>query len=83
MFPEEIFQSNHNKIYRTTVFPSPNSLTKSETFMVTTKGTFDDYIIHNSMSMTELPPFSMKSIRISKTTQDQLFLSSLFESQLQ
>ena len=35
------------------------------------------------MSMNKLPPFSMASLQISETTQNQLFWSLLVESQLQ
>ena len=84
MFTEEIFLSNHNKIYRTIIAPlPPNSLTEAEKCIVMAKGIFDDSIIHNSMSMNELPPLSMASIRISKTTQNQVFWLSLVESKLQ
>ena len=47
------------------------------------KGIFDDSIIHNSMSMNELPPRSMASIRTSKTAQNQVIWSALVESKLQ
>ena len=58
-------------------------MTKSETCIVMAKGIFDDSVIKNSMSMNELPPLSMASIRISKTAQNQVFWSSLVESKLQ
>ena len=46
----------------------PNLLTKAETFIIVPEGIFDDSIIHNAMSMNKLPPLSMASLRIAKTT---------------
>ena len=58
-------------------------MTKAEKCIVMAKGICDDSIIHNAMSMNELPPLSMSSLRISKKTQNQVFWSSLVESKLQ
>ena len=39
-----------------------NSLSKSGTFITMAKGVFGGSIIHHSLSMNELPPFTMTSI---------------------
>ena len=42
----------------------PNSMNRSETFIVMSKRIFDNTIIHTSISMNELPPCTMKNLRI-------------------
>ena len=41
----------------------PNSLSRAETFIVMAKRVFDDAIIHNAMSMCDLPSFIMSNIQ--------------------
>ena len=61
----------------------PNSLNKAETFIVMSKGIFDDSIVHDAISINELPPFTMASLRSSKTEANQKFWNDITKSQLQ
>ena len=60
----------------------PNSLTKVETFIVMAKRIFDDTIIHNAMSINELPPYSIVSLRNDQAEQNKQFWVSIVQSQL-
>ena len=59
----------------------PNSLDKSETYIVMSKGIFDDAIIHNTISINELPPHTISSLRASKTNENTQFWASIIISQ--
>ena len=60
----------------------PNSLSKSETFITMAKRVFDDAIVHNCLSMNELPPFTMSNVRAVNDEKIQQFWTSLVNSQL-
>ena len=45
-------------------------------------GIFEDVIIHNSIPIFELPPYSMNALRDAKTTENKIFWESLKKSQL-
>ena len=60
----------------------PNSLTKTETFIVMSKKVFDDAIIHNALAMNELPPFTMSGICSVQTETNERYWSLTKESQL-
>ena len=61
---------------------SPCLLNKAETYIVMAKGIFDDAIIHNEMSLNELPPYSMAVIRSNKTDENIQYWSSFVKSQV-
>ncbi|MDB4430362.1 GIY-YIG nuclease family protein [bacterium] len=61
----------------------PNSLTKSETFIVTAQKVLDDAIVHNALSINELPPFTMSSLRVEKTAENEQLWTDHKTSQLQ
>ena len=42
----------------------PNSMNRSEIFIVFAKRIFADTIIHNSISINELPPWTMNNLRV-------------------
>ena len=60
----------------------PNSLTKTETYIIMAKRVFDDAIIHNALTMNELPPFTMSGIRSVQSEKQDKFWNSTKESQL-
>ena len=51
----------------------PNSISSAETIIVTAKKVFDDAIIFNSLSMNELPPFTMTKLRKKKQKKTNVF----------
>ena len=55
---------------------------KTEKFVVMVKGIFDDIIIRNSISINELPPYSMANLRAVKTKQNQEFWKKITHSQV-
>ena len=61
----------------------PNSMNRSETFIVMAKRIFDDSIIHNEISINELPPFSMNSLRVQKSAENERFWRANVESQVE
>ena len=61
----------------------PSSLNKAETFILMAKNIFDDAIIHNALSINEIPPYSMVTLRDHKTRDNVQFWKSNFKTQLQ
>ena len=51
----------------------PNLISRIETMVVMAKKVFDDAIIHNALSMNELPPFTMTTLRTVRTEENDLF----------
>ena len=45
------------------------------------KGIFDDAVIYNTISINELPPYTMASLRATKTNENIQFWASIIESQ--
>ena len=60
----------------------PNSLTKTETYIIMAKRVFDDAIIHNALTMNELPQFIMSGLLAVKTEVNDKFCTSTKRSQL-
>ena len=60
----------------------PNSISRAETIVVMAKKVFDDAIIHNALSMNELPPFTMTTLRTVRTEENDLFWRKMKNSQL-
>ena len=60
----------------------PNSLDRAETIIITAKKVLDDAIIHNALSMNELPPFTMSTLREKKTAENKEYWSNMKQSQL-
>ena len=46
------------------------------------KGIFDDIIIRNSISINELPPYSMTNLRATKTNENNIFWKKMTHSQV-
>ena len=59
----------------------PNSMKKSETYIVMAHRIFEDVIIHNSIPIFELPPYSMNALRDAKTEENKKFWICLKRSQ--
>ena len=72
----------HKYICEQVVF-YPNSLNNTETFIIMSKRVFDDAIVHNSLAMNELPPFTMAGLRSKQTTSNIRFWKSNKDAQLQ
>jgi predicted GIY-YIG superfamily endonuclease len=61
----------------------PNSLDKTASYIVMAKTVFDDAILRDELSISELPPFTMASLRAATTAQNEQFWQSTIQSQLQ
>lgn len=61
----------------------PNSLTKAEKFICLAKQVFDDAIVHNALSMSELSPYTMTGIRIAASEKNIRYWQEMKASQLQ
>ena len=72
-----------DKYIREQLVHYPNSLNKTEVFLSMAKRVFDDAIIHNALSMNELPPFTMTGLRLKQTESNNRFWTSNKEAQLQ
>ena len=78
------YVKNLTKLYiESQVVYYPNSIKKTETYIVMANGIFEDVILHNSIPIFELPPYSMNSLRDTKTVENIHFWESLILSQLQ
>ena len=51
----------------------PNSMKKTETFIVMAYGIFHDVIVNNSIPINELPPFTMNTLRSKKQEKLKIF----------
>ena len=60
----------------------PNSIKKAEKILVMAKKVFDDVIVHNTMSMNELPLFTMATVRRVRTAENDAFWQNIKSSQL-
>ena len=60
----------------------PNSIKKAEKILVMAKKVFDDAIVHNTMSMNKLPPFTMATVRGVRTAENDAFWQNIKTSQL-
>ena len=60
----------------------PNLIKKVEKILVMAKKVFDDAIVHNTMSMNELPPFTMAAVRGVRTAENDAFWQDIKTSQL-
>ena len=60
----------------------PNSMKKSETFIVMAHGIFNNVILHDSIPINELPPYTMNRLRVEKSNQNDMFWRKIKESQL-
>ena len=60
----------------------PNSLDRAETIIITAKKVLDDAILHNALSMNELPPFTMSTLRDKRTAENKEYWSNMMQSQL-
>lgn len=61
----------------------PNSLMRAETYILMAKRVFDDAIIHNALSINEIPPFTMVSLRQKEQHKCDNFWKDTIQSQLQ
>ena len=78
------YVKNLTKLYiESQVVYYPNSIKKTETYIVMANGIFEDVILHNSIPIFELPPYSMNSLRDTKTVENVCFWELLIVSQLQ
>ena len=59
----------------------PNSMKRTETYIVMAYGIFEDVILHNSISIFELPPFSMNTLRDTTTSENKRYWDSIKNSQ--
>ena len=55
----------------------PNSMKRTETYIIMAYRIFEDVIIHNSIPIIDLPPYSMNNLRDAKTTENKRFWKSL------
>lgn len=58
------------------------SLRVGETFIVTSKNVMDNAIVNDSLSMNELPPFTMATLRMSTTAQNKQWWADMTNLQL-
>ena len=58
-------------------------MNRTEMFIVMAKRIFDDTIIRNSISINELPPYTMNNLRIQKSEKNKQFWRTNIESQLE
>ena len=49
----------------------PNSMSRTETYIVMAKGIFDDIIINNAIHINELPPVTMSEVRNEKSEENK------------
>ena len=50
---------------------------RTETYIIMAYRIFEDVIIHNSIPIFDLPPYSMNDLRDAKTTENKRFWESL------
>ena len=60
----------------------PNSISQSETIIVTSKKVLDNAILHNVLSINKLPSFTMSTLWAAKSAENEQYWSDLKESQL-
>jgi hypothetical protein len=60
----------------------PISMDQVGVYIVTSKKVFDDAIRNNALSMSELPPFTMSTLRAVKTKENEAWWSNMKNSQL-
>ena len=60
----------------------PVSVTRAEAIIVAAKKVFDDAIIDDAMSMTDLPPFTMSGLYLSKAEENEQYWRGMKSSQL-
>ena len=59
----------------------PNSMKKSETYIVMANGIFNDVILYDDIPINELPSYKMNSLRVEKSNQDEKFWRKIKELQ--
>ena len=59
----------------------PNSMKKSETYIVMANGIFNNVILYDQIPMNELPPYTMNQLRVDKSNQNDMFWRNIKESQ--